>query len=46
MSSKQCHSNKAKMLVWATCARHVLASMLNNDIRSSVEPTIAFTPII
>ena len=34
------------ILVSATCARHVLACMLNSDIRSSVEPTIAFTPII
>ena len=34
------------ILVSATCASHVLASMLNSDIRSSVEPTIAFTPII
>ena len=30
-------------LVWAARARHVLTSTLNSDIRSSIEPTIAFT---
>ena len=31
------------ILIWATRARHVLASMLNSDIRSTVEPIIGFT---